>query len=87
MFIVSTSKKRYSLQTTELTLCFGLFRFSLSFVFACAAIDQVNLAFKTIIEDTHLTLAGIHFKVEANNSLIFLLLQTYEKKFDEFPFL
>ena len=41
----------------------------------------------TIIEDTLLTLAGILFKVEANNSLIFLPLQTYEKKFAEFLFL
>ena len=31
-----------------------------------------NLAFRTtIIEDTHLTLAAISFKVEANNSLFF----------------
>ena len=66
----------------------GLLRFSPSFLFACAASNRANLAFKTtIIEDTHLTLAGIPFKVEANNSLIFLLLQTYEKKFAEFPFL
>ena len=36
------------------------------------------------VEDTHLTLRG---KVKANNSLIFLSLQTYEKKFAEFPFL
>ena len=39
------------------------------------------------MEDTHLTLIGILSKVEANNSLIFLPLQTYEKKFAEFPFL
>ena len=39
------------------------------------------------IEDTHLTLIGILSKVEANNSLIFLRLQTYEKEFAEFPFL
>ena len=65
-----------------------LFRLSLSFLFACAVISRVNLAFRTtIIEDTHLTLAVIPFKVEANNSLIFLLLQTYEKKLAEFPFL
>ena len=41
----------------------------------------------TIIEDTHLTLAVIPFKVEANNSLIFLPLQTNKKKIAEFPFL
>ena len=58
---------------------FALLRFSLSFV--CAAINQVNLAFRTtIIEVTHLTLAVIPFKVEANNSLILLPLQKYEKK-------
>ena len=40
-----------------------------------------NLAFRTtIIEDTHLTLAAIPFKVKANNSLILLSLQTYERK-------
>ena len=66
----------------------GLLRFSPSFLFACAASNRANLAFKTtIIEDTYLTLVGIPFKVEANNSLIFLLLQTYEKKFAECPFL
>ena len=43
---------------------------------------QLLVAFRTTItEDTHLTLAVIPFKVEANNSLIFLLLQTYEEKF------
>ena len=58
------------------------------FLFACAASDQANLAFKTtIIEDTHLTLAGFLFKIEANISLIFLPLQTYDKKIAEFPFL
>ena len=68
---------------------FGLFRLSLSFLFACAAINWVNLAFRmTIIGDMHLTLATIPFKVEANNALIFLpLQQTYEKKFVELPFL
>ena len=65
-----------------------LFCFSLSFLFACAAIKRVNLAFRaTIIENTHLTLAIISFKVEANNSLIFLPLQTYDKKFADVPFL
>ena len=51
---------------------FGLVRFSLYFLFACAAINQANLAFKTtIIEDTHLTLAVIPFKIEANNLYFF----------------
>ena len=67
---------------------FGLSRFSLYFLFACAAINRVNLTFRTtIIEDTHLTLAVLPFKVEANDSLIFLSLQTDEKKFEKFPFL
>ena len=66
----------------------GLLRLSLCFLFACAASNRATLAFKTtIIEDTHLTLIGILSKVEANNSLVFLPLQTYEKKFAEFPFL
>ena len=66
----------------------GLLRFLSSVLFACAANNQANLAFKTtIIEDTHLTLAGILFKVEANNYLFFLPLRTYEKNFAEFPFL
>ena len=55
----------------------------------CSRVPQLIgiLAFRTtIIEDTHLTLAAIPFNVEANNSLIFLLLQTYEKNLAEFPF-
>ena len=49
--------------------------------FSPAASSQANLAFKmTIIEDTHLALIDIPSKVEANNSLIFLPLQTYERK-------
>ena len=55
---VSTSKKLHSCR---------------AFLFAWAAINRDNLAFRTtIIGDTHLTLAAIPFKVEANNSLIFL---------------
>ena len=47
-----------------------------------------NLAFRTKgIEDTNLTLAAILFQAEVNNPLIFVLLQTYEKKFAQFPFL
>ena len=66
----------------------GLLHLAPSFLFACAASNRPNLAFrKTIIEDTHLTLAVIPFKVETNNSLIFLPSQTSEKKFAEFPFL
>ena len=66
----------------------GLLRLSLSFLVACAAINRVYLAIRTtIIGDTYLTLAAIPFKVDANNSLIFSPIQTYEKKFAEFPFL
>ena len=39
------------------------------------------------MEDTRLTLLDILSKEEADNSLIFLPLQTYEKKYAEFPFL
>ena len=57
-------------------------------LFPRTTINWANLAFRTtIIEDTHLTLAVILFKVEANNSLFFLPLQTYEKNFAQFPFL
>ena len=44
------------------------------------------LTFRTTnIKDTKLTLVVIPFKVEANNSLNFLALQTYEEKVAEFP--
>ena len=57
-------------------------------LFACAAAKRADLAFTTtVVEDTHLTLTVFLFKVEANNSLIILLLQTYERKFAGFPFL
>ena len=76
------------LQLAKHSTVVGLLRISQYFLFECAASNRANLAFKTIIiEDTHLTLIGILFKLEANNSLIFLPLQTYEKKFAEFPFL
>ena len=66
----------------------GLLRFSPSCLLACAENIRANLAFKTtVIEDTHLTLIGIPSKIEANNSLILLLLQTHEKKIAEFQFL
>ena len=40
-----------------------------------------NLEFKTTgVEDTHLALAAISFKVEVNNFLILLLLQIFEEK-------
>ena len=62
-----------------------LLRFSLSFLVECAASNRAKSAFKrTIIEDPHLTLAGIPFKTEANNSLIFLPLQTYGKNLPSF---
>ena len=75
-------------QLAERGTVVGLLRFSPYFLFACAASNRANLAFKTtVIEDTHLTLIGFLSKVEANNSIIFLPLQTYEKEFAEFPFL
>ena len=59
---------------------FGLC-FSLCFLFACAAINRVNLAFRTIIiEDTHLTLAVIPFKIVANDSLIFFTISNIREK-------
>ena len=56
--------------------------FSPSF-FVCVRRNQsFNLVFRmTEVEDTHLTLAVILFQVRVNNSLDFLPLQTYEKKF------
>ena len=76
---VSTSKTQHSCRASL---------FLTVYLVACAASNEANLPFKaTIIEDTHLTLAVISFKNEANNSLIFLPLQTYETKFAEFPFL
>ena len=51
---VSTSKKRHSCRA---------YSFLIFFFVACAAINRVNLAFRTtIIEDTHLTLEVIPFK-------------------------
>ena len=73
----------FVLQLAKNGTLFGLFRFSLSFLFAC----WVNLAFKTtVMEDTHLTLAVIPFKVETNNSLFFSITNIREK-FAKFPFL
>ena len=68
------------LQLAKNGTLFELFHFSLYFLFACAAINRVNLAFRTtIIEDTHLTLAVIPFKVEANNSNFFANTNIREK--------
>ena len=54
----------------------------------CSRHNQSNSAFTTTaIEDTHLTVTVILFKVGAKNSLIISLLQTRKKKFAEFPFL
>ena len=81
-------KRQCVLTRKKHSIVVGLLWFSPYFLFVCAANNRATLAFKTtIIEDTHLTPIGIPFKVEANNSLIFLPLQTYEKKFAEFPFL
>ena len=73
VYVFQLAKKPHSLQT---------FCFSLCFLFACAAINRVNLAFRTtIIKDTHLTLAVISFKVKANNSLIFFAIINRREKF------
>ena len=70
--------QRLCVSTRKNGIFVGLLRISLSFLFACVATNRSNLAFgMTIIEDTHQTLAAIPFKVEANNSLTFLPLQTY----------
>ena len=73
-----------TVQNTALLLgFFGSHRF-----FVCMRRKRTNLTFKTtIIEDTHLTLASIPFKVEANNSLIFFAITNIREKFAEFPFL
>ena len=48
----------------------------------------IGIAFKTTrVKDTHPTLAAVLFQVKVNNSIFFLALQTYKKKFAEFPFL
>ena len=58
----------------------GLLRFS-PFLFACAATNQVNLAFRTtVIEDTHLTLAVVPFEVGVNNYLIFFVIINIREK-------
>ena len=62
---VSTNKKRHSCRASSVLIAFFCLR-------AQQLINRVNLAYRTtIIEDTHLTLAVIPFKVEANNFLIF----------------
>ena len=59
--------KHLCVSTSKNDILVGLFRFSPSFLFACAASNRANLVFKTtIIEDVHLTLAGILFKVKAS---------------------
>ena len=58
----------------------GTSSFLTVFLFAFAVTDQGNSAFKTIIiEDTHLTLGAIPFKVEANNSNFFVITNVREK--------
>ena len=74
---VSTSKKRH--------LCRASSFLTVVFLFACAAINWDKSAFRTtIIEDTHLTLAVILFKVEANNSWIFCYCKHTRKKLPSF---
>ena len=67
---------------------FGFLRFSSSSFVLVLRNWPGKQAFKTVgIEDTHLTLTGVLFQVGANNSLIFLQLQTPEKKFHYIPWL
>ena len=73
--------KRQRVSTRKTRRCSRASSVLTVFLFSCAASNRTNLAFKTtMIEDTHLTLIGFLSKVEANNFLIFLPLQTYEKK-------
>ena len=67
---------------------FRYFRFPSFSIVHVRRNQQGNLVFITTkVEDTHLTLAVIPVKVEANNSLIFLRLREYGKKFAEYSFL
>ena len=72
---VSTSKKRHSCRAfSSLT----------DFLFVCATIKLVNLAFRTtIIEDT----SSYSIQSRGKQLFNFLPLQTYEKKIAEFPLL
>ena len=60
-------------------------RFPSAFLFTCATGYPTFRT--TTVNDTKLTLRVIPFQVGWNNSLIFLALQTYDKKVYEFPFL
>ena len=57
--------------------------FGFSIVFFCSLAPRLiesNITFKTtVVEDTHLTLAVIPFKVGANNSNFFAITNTWEK--------
>ena len=71
----STSQKRH-FQVTSLLI-----------VYFCPRAPQLirKFSFRTIsVEDTHSTLAVIPVKVEVNNFLILLLLQTHEKNLPSF---
>ena len=72
----STSKKQHFCRASS---------FLTVFLFACAATNRGNLAFRTtIIEDIHLTIAAILFKVELNNSLFFCYYKHTRKKLSSF---
>ena len=73
--------KCWCVLTSQTTTLLSGFFVPHSFLLACAAINRVNLAFRTtIIEDTHLTLAVIPFKVEANNFFNFFAVTSIQEK-------
>ena len=72
--------KHQCVSTSKTWHCCRASSFPTSFFVCVRRSNRTTLAFKTAI-------IGILSKVEANNSLFFLPLQTYEKEFAEFPFL
>ena len=69
MFIVPPRKSRHLLRVSSFTIGF--------FAHSRRNLSSSSTFRMTGVEDTHLALAVIPFDVGANNSLIFLLLQTY----------
>ena len=67
--------------------CLQLSLFLIVSFFVCVAADRSTQRVTTGVEDTSRTLTVILFIVALNNSLSFLLLLTYEKRFAEFPLL
>ena len=69
MFIVPPRKSHHLLRVSSFTIGF--------FAHSRRNLSSSSTFRMTGVEDTHLALAVIPFDVGANNSLIFLLLQTY----------